>query len=134
MQSCSTCTLWEYPHREGDRHLVNRIGECRRHAPTLAPLPTGEGWPGRERAWPKVRGDDWCGDYNERAPEPAALKWREAKLPLTDGLPPHDVRVHVRNGEREGVGYFDHYAQRWVWIEETKPTETLEWAHIETFP
>jgi hypothetical protein len=58
-KSCSSCEYWlrhPSPKRKGE-------GECRRHAPQ----PVGSDVNAK---WPRILGDEWCGEYQPRSTQP----------------------------------------------------------------
>ncbi len=55
-RSCGGCRFWE----QADLH-----GHCKRHAPTVV-APGGRapnGTPSTFTAWPRVPGEQWCGEW-----------------------------------------------------------------------
>ena len=52
---CRSCTYW-YPERMATSHM----GECRRYPPMVD-------------GWPISKGEDWCGEWQAKQPEPAAM-------------------------------------------------------------
>ena len=50
MKKCERCAYWQ---KDGSKNM----GDCRRRAPTVPPYIQG---------WPRVRWNDWCGEYKER--------------------------------------------------------------------
>lgn len=62
MEECRTCKYFL-------RRMDNLVGACKRHAPQSELLITthknySEFEP--EGVWPKVRAEDWCGDYERK--------------------------------------------------------------------
>jgi hypothetical protein len=71
-RACYTCQHWNegwYPDKW-------RIAECRRHAPVWS---EGSGpFPRNEAKWPCMRGDGWCGDWEQNTKRPGHpdLRWK----------------------------------------------------------
>jgi hypothetical protein len=67
VRKCSCCVFWV--NKDPER---NPVGECHRHAPK--PQMTIQGIPSdasRAVLWPRVRGEDVCGEGSFRAVQPA---------------------------------------------------------------
>ena len=58
--ACSACRWWDLRPIEGvEADSVQAVGFCRCHPPTRRENGVG--------AWPITFGNDWCGEYAERA-------------------------------------------------------------------
>jgi hypothetical protein len=56
---CGGCRFFYLPHDEyWSPEMGERLGECRRHSPTI-----GLGDYGRGGGWPTIHDDQWCGEF-----------------------------------------------------------------------
>ena len=66
--TCATCPFWmKYPEKPGDTF---RLGDCRRHAPTMIAVRAEDP---RDSAdftspFPYTESGDWCGEHPAREP------------------------------------------------------------------
>lgn len=66
---CGNCQWWIIDGRmhtdaDGNRRVAGFISaECRVHAPVHGPHLSGDGYPGRERQWPRTSASEGCGDF-----------------------------------------------------------------------
>jgi hypothetical protein len=63
MKTCSNCRYWC-----SDEPAQSVLGECRRHPPTINPLPGDLGDPDTKaglprRPWPVTEARDWCAEW-----------------------------------------------------------------------
>jgi len=70
--SAETCFTCRFFGKVASWASSEHDGLCRRHAPIKALVITMDGDTAQDRArgeWPKVNGEDWCGDYERTADE-----------------------------------------------------------------
>ncbi len=62
MNTCHGCRFWSIPP-ERREYAERDEGSCKHGAPILRPIVTMDSYKHQEAAWPRVRGDDWCGQW-----------------------------------------------------------------------
>jgi len=68
-ERCDRCRYWVLDPRDVNADVLDRQGECHRHAPVPSVAAVGEDLPDGSYPnvlWPFTFGDDWCGDFAPR--------------------------------------------------------------------
>ena len=84
LRACNRCDYWVSVWATKERSMLlkerrSKRGECHRHAPRSSAL---------SLEWPKTKGEDWCGDFEE---------WKqERRKPKSDQPPDDEDRVTQR--------------------------------------